>query len=161
MFITMRQKILFKNIKDITPKTKATHEPYAYTKYEVTPRGDFDQCYVAMYAIPPKKANYPLHAHMNNTEVFYIISGEGIMETPEDSQKIKPGDFIVCPPGDLSAHKIINTSDTVPLVYIDFDTTHSPDIVHYPDSDKTGIIIHNSENFFFKNGSEVDYYNGE
>jgi len=157
----MRKKILFKNIKDIPPKTKAKHDPYAYTKYEVTPRGEFDQCYVAMYAIQPKKANYPFHAHMSNTEVFYIISGEGVMETVDGSQQITRGDFIVCPPGDQSAHKIINTSETNPLVYIDFDTTHSPDIVHYPDSDKTGIIIHNSENHFFKNKSEVDYYEGE
>ena len=161
MFITMRKNILFKNINDIKPKTKATHEPYAYTKYVVTPRGEFDQCYVAMYSIPPKKANYPLHAHMNNTEVFYIISGEGIMETVDGPQKITRGDFIVCPPGDQSAHKIINTSETQPLVYIDFDTTHSPDIFHYPNSDTTDIIIHRSENHFFINNSEVDYYEGE
>ena len=154
----MREKILIQNAKDIPEKKKDVHDPYSYTKREVTKRGDFDQCYVALYTIPPQKANYPFHAHMNNTEVFYIISGTEILETVDGPKDIGPGDFIVCPPGDQSAHRIVNHSESDELVYIDFDTTHSPDIVHYPNSKKTGIIIHNQSNSFFKDEDTVDYY---
>ncbi|MGB8453709.1 MAG: hypothetical protein WCD89_15465 [Anaerocolumna sp.] len=47
------------------------------------------------------------------------------------------------------------------LKYIDFDTTNSPDIISYPDSDKTGIIIHNGSSMFFKNNDKANYYDEE
>lgn len=74
---------------------------------------------------------------------------------------IKAGDVIVCPPTENGAHKIINTSETKILKYIDFDTTNSPDIVKYPKSNKTGIIIHDQSNTFFKNNDATSYYDGE
>ena len=64
----------------IEPQHKCEHEPYEYNKYEVTKRSKESQCYVAIYEIPPKKANYPYHYHLKNEEVFYIISGSGLME---------------------------------------------------------------------------------
>ncbi len=157
----MTKEIQIKNVKDIPSKEKSEHALYTYHKKEITSRSDFTQCYVAQYTIPPLKANYPMHSHENNTEVFYIISGEGVLETPQGIREVGPGDFIVCPPGKTAAHKIRNRSMTDDLVYIDFDTTNSPDIVHYPDSKKTGIIRHNQSSTFFKDASEVDYYTDE
>ena len=157
----MRDTILIVNEEDIAPKHKNEHYPYAYSKREITSREDFVQCYVAIYEIPPKMSNYPLHYHTANTEVFYIIQGNGILVTSDGQKAIKQGDFIVCPPSEKSAHKIINTSENEVLKYIDFDTTNSPDIVHYPDSEKVGIIIHNKSCNFFRCGEEVDYYDGE
>ena len=157
----MSKDILIVNRKDLVAKRKSEHKDYEYVKYEVTPRKDFDQCYVAMYEIPPHKSNYPLHYHMANTETFYIISGCGVLDTGKEKRNIHTGDFIVCPPYECGAHKITNISDSEPLLYIDFDTTNSPDIIHYPDSDKTGIIIHNQSSKFFKNSSETQYYDGE
>lgn len=157
----MRDEILVVNEDDLIGKHKAEQEPFEYIKYEVTPRGDFNQCYVAIYEIPPAKSNYPYHYHITNTEVFYIISGQGILRTPDGERSIKPGDFIVCPPSEKGAHRIINNSDREALKYIDFDTTNSPDIIHYPDSDKTGIIVHNQSCVFYKNEDRADYYDGE
>lgn len=137
------KKIFCKNIKN-------EHEPYAYSKREVTSRNDFEQCYVAVYEIPPKKSNYPLHYHTANTEVFYIIQGKGILVTTDGQKAIKKGDFIVCPPTERSAHKIINTSENEILNYIDFDTTNSPNIIHYPDSEKMGVVVHNKSSNFFR-----------
>jgi len=71
----MEKEIHYKNISNIEATHKATHEPYEYTKHEITPREDFSQCYVAVYHIPPLKSNYPMHSHENNTEVFYIQNG--------------------------------------------------------------------------------------
>ncbi len=93
--------------------------------------------------------------------MFYIIQGKGILVTLDGQKTIKQGDFILCPPGEKSAHKIINTSEYEVLKYVDFDTTNSPDIVHYPDSGKVGIIIHNKSSNFFRSEEEVDYYDGE
>ena len=56
---------------------------------------------------------------------------------------------------------MINTSNVEKLLYIDFDTTNSPDIIHYVNSNKIGIIEHNISSTFFRNTDKVDYYDGE
>lgn len=158
MFV--KDDILIIHEYDLTGRHKAEHEPYEYVKYEVTPRDDHNQCYVAVYEIPPRKSNYPYHYHIANTEVFYIISGQGILITPDGDKNIRAGDFIVCPPSENGAHKLMNNSENETLRYIDFDTANSPDIVQYPDSDKTGVMLHNQP-IFFSNTGKTNYYDGE
>lgn len=157
----MRNQILVTNENNLIGKHKAEQEPYEYIKYEITPKEAFSQCYVAIYEIPPMKSNYPYHYHAANTEVFYIISGQGILRTPNVDRNVKAGDCIVCPPTENGAHKLFNNSKSEVLKYIDFDTTNTPDIINYPDSDKTGIIVQNQSSLFFKNSDKVDYYEGE
>lgn len=152
-------KITNKNL--IIPNHKAEHEPYEYTKYEVTKESEDNHCHVSIYEIPPQKANYPYHYHLNNEEVFYIISGNGILETPSGNKTISAGDIIVCPPSEKAAHKLINSSETELLVYLDFDTVNSPDVVHYPNSNKVGVIVNGIPNTFYKEGTTVSYYEGE
>lgn len=154
-------KIIVTKKEELVGKKKEEHQQYQFEKFEVTKRSDFSQCYVAIYEIPPKKSSYPLHYHQANTEAFYIISGTGLLETLEDQYQLEAGSIIVCPPGKEGAHKITNTSETEKLVYIDFDAISSPDIVHYPDSKKIGVIVHNESSSFYREEDEVDYYDGE
>ena len=157
----MSREIIIRSMDTITPKHKAEHEPFEYTKYEVTERNPEHQCYVCLYEIPPGKASYPYHYHTANTEVFYIIKGSGVMETPEGRKTIKACDVIVCPPNGKGAHKIINTSTSEILTYLDCDTANSPDVVYYPESGKVGMLVLGEESLFFDNTSKVDYYKGE
>ncbi|MCQ1529942.1 cupin domain-containing protein [Lutispora saccharofermentans] len=145
----------------IEPQHKCEHEPYEYNKYEVTKRSKESQCYVAIYEIPPKKANYPYHYHLKNEEVFYIISGSGLLETPDGNKNISAGDIVVCPPSENGAHRIINNSQTETLVYLDFDTVNSPEVVFYPNSDKVGVIVQGESSTFYRKNTNVDYYEGE
>jgi len=145
----------------ITPKHTGKHAPYEYVKYEITERNRDNQCYVCLYEIPPGKAGYPYHYHTANTEVFYIISGTGVVETPDGTKDIAAGNVIVCPPNAKGAHKIINTSDTQVLTYLDCDTANSPDVVFYPTSGKIGALVSDEGNMFFEESSKVDYYKGE
>lgn len=156
----MNNKIVINNLNDIKPKYKNEHE-YEFNKYEVTKRKDFSQAYICFYEIMPGKSAYPKHYHSYNTECFYIIDGEGLIETLDSNIRVKSGDIIVFPCGENGLHKLINTSNTKKLLYIDFDTTNSPDIIHYVDSDKIGIIEHNISSTFFRNEDNVDYYEGE
>ncbi|MCH5166701.1 MAG: cupin domain-containing protein [Erysipelotrichales bacterium] len=156
----MNDKIVVKNINNIKAKYKKEHG-YEFNKYEVTERKDFSQTYICFYEIMPGHAAYPKHYHSYNTECFYIIEGNGIVETIDSKIEVKAGDVIVFPCGKEGTHKLINTSDKEKLVYIDFDTTNSPDIIHYVDSDKIGIIEHNISSTFYRNGDNVDYYDGE
>lgn len=53
----MSEEILIVNEKNLIGKHKAENEPYEYVKYEITPRNEFNQCYIAIYEIPPLKSN--------------------------------------------------------------------------------------------------------
>lgn len=157
----MNDKIVVKNLSDMETKYKNEHEGYEYNKYEVTKRSDFSQAYICFYEIMPEKAAFPKHYHSYNTECFYIISGEGVVLTNGESIKVKTGDIIVFPCGENGTHKLVNTSKTEKLLYIDFDTTNSPDIIHYVDSNKIGIIEHNISSTFYRVGDDVSYFEGE
>ncbi len=157
----MSQDIIITNKHEIVPKHKAEHERYEYIKYEVTERKAENQCYVCVYEIPPQKAAYPYHYHTANTEVFYIISGNGIIETPDGIKSITTGDVIVCPRDEKSAHRITNTSETEVLTYLDCSTLNTPDVVFYPHTGKLGTLVNGKAGHFFKTDSQVDYYKGE
>lgn len=157
----MNEKIVIKNLQDMTPKHKHDHECYDYNKYEVTRRCDFDQAYVCFYEVMPLSSTFPKHYHSYNTECFYIIKGDGIIETDDEQVKVKTGDVIVFPRGKKGTHKLTNISKSDTLLYIDFDTTNSPDIIHYVDSNKIGIIEHNISSTFYRENDNVDYYEGE
>lgn len=157
----MNNKIVLTNISKLEGKRKTGLDKYDYTKYEVTKRKDFSQCYVCFYELAPLKSAYPKHYHKYNTECFYIISGSGEVETNDEKLKVTSGDIIVFPCGEGGTHKITNTSKNEKLTYIDFDTTNSPDIIKYVDSGKIGIIEHNISSSFYKENCQVDYYDGE
>jgi len=147
--------------KDIIPKKVSTHQPYEFEKYQVTEDYSENQCCVAVYELSPQKSNYPYHYHMSNEEVFYIVRGNGTLETPDGDRPVSKGDFIVCPPGPQGAHKLTNSSFSEQLVYINFDAVHSPEVVIYPHSDKVGFITHGATGSFYKRNENVPYYDGE
>lgn len=162
--------MIITNRSQLTLIHKAEHANYAYDKYEVTDAQEKyetdgalhgHQCVVAFYSIPPGKSSYPLHYHSTNEEVFYIISGEGALQTPDGIRQVAAGDVIVCPAGKQGAHKLTNASETAPLVYLDVDTNRTPDIVYYPDSGKVGIRAAGGVHENYRLDAGVDYYDGE
>lgn len=56
------------------------------------------------------------------------------------SPQVKAGDVIGFPTGEKGAHVIKNDSENEKLVYIDFGTKNSPDVVHLPDINKIMVI---------------------
>jgi uncharacterized cupin superfamily protein len=138
--------IVITNINEITPERQSGHSKYEYYKHEVadsrgkyevsSPGGD-NLPAVAFYTIPPGKSNSPFYYHINSEKVFYVISGNGVLETFDTKHPIKAGDIVVCPVGKDNAHKITNISETESLVYL--DTNNAQDIAHHQQSDKTDI----------------------
>lgn len=153
-------KIIRTKATDVLPKHKNEHEGYEYYKRELVPKGAARQCAVSLYEIPPGKAAYPYHYHTQNEESFYIISGQGILKTPEDEKLITAGDFLFFPAEEAGAHKLTNASETEPLIYLDYDSYNEIDVVFYPDSGKIGIWGKNT-NQVYKIKDEVDYYKDE
>ncbi len=152
--------ILHTRINDMTGESKKVHEKYEYNKKEFVPRGVANQCVVSVYEIPPQKSAYPYHYHVQNEEVFYIISGSGILKTPDGERIVSEGDLLFFPANEKGAHMLTNNSLTEMLVYLNFDTCNAIDVTFYPNSGKIGIWGKDI-NKLYKADENVDYYNGE
>ena len=111
-----------------------------FTIKQVIPREDATKCRVNFIEVEPGNQAFGYHYHEMNEEVFYIISGTGIVRTSKGDMIVKAGDAITFPTGKEGAHVIRNESDTEKLVYIDFDAIHMPEIVHFPDTNKIMVV---------------------
>jgi uncharacterized cupin superfamily protein len=154
-------EVIIANRASITPTHQNEHQPYEYFKYNVVPASFGNQCTVAFFELPPGKSNYPYHYHTACEEIFYIISGKGLLRTPEGERIVTSGDVIVFPPSKKGAHKLSNPSESETLVYLDIDTNRTPEVVFYPDSDKIGVKTGGEMKNLFMYDTDVDYYAGE
>ncbi len=150
--------IIHQRIEDMRV-THKLHGDYEYIKRTFVPRGTGESL-VCMYELPPRKSAYPYHYHLKDEETFHILSGEGLLRTPEGEKRVSAGDFLYFPAGPEGAHKLTNLSDTKPLTYIDFDVIHDLDVAVYPDSNKLGVWGKNV-NRVYPLDANVDYYEGE
>ena len=153
-------KIKHSAMEELPASHKAGHGEYEYTRRKFVRFGEASQTLVSVYEVPPKKAAFPYHFHHKSEETFYILSGEGILKTPEGERTVKAGDLLFFPTGAEGAHKLTNTSETELLRYIDFDVVHDIDVCEYPDSGKIGIWGMDINRIYPKD-SDVDYYEGE
>ena len=153
-------EIKHRKIEDIPVSHKCDHEGYEYFRRKFIPFGGAKNALVSVYEIPPGKSAYPYHYHHKNEETYYILSGEGILKTPDGGRKVTAGELLFFPTGPEGAHKLTNSSKTEMLTYIDFDVVHDIDIAVYPDSDKIGIWGMGI-NKIYPEDADVDYYHGE
>lgn len=56
-----------------------------------------------------------LHRHPKTEEIYYILSGTGLMRVEDESREVGPLDAILIPPG--ARHTIANTGEG-PLVFL-------------------------------------------
>ena len=111
-----------------------------FTVKPVIPLEEVGKCNVNFVELEPGNYAYGYHYHEANEEVFYIISGTGIVRTPQGEITVKAGDAITFPAGSEGAHVIRNGSETEKLLYIDFGAVTVPEIIHLPDFDKIMVI---------------------
>lgn len=137
------------------------HPAYEFDKFDVLPRNGGNQCAVTFYDIAPGKSNFPFHYHTASEEIFYIIAGEGVVETDEGEVPISAGSVIVCPAGEEGTHRITNTSDSEKLTYIDIDTIPKADMAVYPKTGKIGVFTNDGFTRWYKKDGNINYYDGE
>ncbi len=135
-------------------------EGYEYIRRSFVRRGEAENTLVSIYEIPPGKAAYPYHYHLKDEETFCILSGEGLLRTPDGEHAVRAGDMLFFPAGSAGAHKLTNSSTTEKLVYIDFDVIHDLDAAVYPDSGKIGVWGKDINRVYRMEG-DVPYYDGE
>ncbi len=139
---------------------KSEHPGYESKRRVIVGKEDSEHFDVTVYEVPPGKAAVPYHYHMRNEEVFFILSGTGLLKSPEGERTVTAGDFLYFPNNEKGAHKITNVSETEPLVYADFDIRFEPEIAFYPDSDKVGVFG-KGKRLIFPVSKQVGYYDGE
>jgi uncharacterized cupin superfamily protein len=104
--------------------------------------------------LAPGAVGVPYHSHVNQWEMFLVLSGQGAVRTPAGVVPIKPGDVLLQQPGD---HHQIRNPGNEELVFFLIADNPATDIWHYPDSNKWGF---KAPRKIFRL-SEIDYWDGE
>ena len=150
----------YSNIKDLVKEHCAKHEGYEYLKSDFVPRGEAEKTRVSLYEILPGKSAYPYHYHLKNEETFYIISGTGLLRSPEGERVVSAGDLLFFPATSEGAHKLTNLSETENLVYLDIGVMYDMDVCLYPDSGKIAVWGKDT-NKIFRVEDNVPYFESE
>lgn len=80
----------------------------------------------------------PFHYHLREDEVFYVISGRGVLRYGDELYDLEPGDCVSCPAGTKLAHQIANPYDE-DLVYLGIGLNDPHEVCVYPDSGKVMV----------------------
>ncbi len=131
--------LLIKNINDIDAKI-SERDGNSFSIKPVVAGEDIDTCATAFIEVPVGKYAFGYHYHDQSEEIFYVVSGTGKLRCAYGEKDVKAGDMLCFPTGEKGAHVLSNTSDTEPLVFIDFDVkANKTDIVTFPDMGKMMI----------------------
>ncbi|MEZ4380578.1 MAG: cupin domain-containing protein [Nannocystaceae bacterium] len=87
--------------------------------------------------VPSGRVAVPFHAHLREDEVFYVLSGRGVLRLGDALREVGPGDCISCPAGG-AAHQLANPFEE-DLVYLAIGTQDAHEVCTYPDSGKVLI----------------------
>lgn len=88
--------------------------------------------------VPPGRTACPFHTHAIEDEVFYVLSGTGVLRYGEALHPLRAGDCVSCPAGTGVAHQLANTGD-VDLVYLAIGRRDPHEVCTYPDSGKVMV----------------------
>ena len=114
--------------------------------------------------VAPGKSAFPFHSHRANEELFFVIEGQGQLRFGAGTFPVRAGDVVACPTGGPEvAHQFVNTG-AAPLKFLAVSTMLHPEVCHYPDSGKFGILDGMGPQGFRhigRPGDNVDYWEGE
>ncbi len=85
--------------------------------------------------LPPGRVAVPFHAHQREDEVFFVLSGRGVLRYGDELRELRPGDCVSCPARTGIAHQIANPFDE-DLVYLSIGANDPDEVCIYPDSGK-------------------------
>ncbi len=72
----------------------------------------------------------PNHCHPDATEIYFCYQGGGTMTTPDGTIEVKPGAFVVHPPGEV--HEYANGPERTLLFRVRYGTDMAPRMVDWP-----------------------------
>ena len=85
------------------------------------------------------------------------MEGACTLKTPRGDLTITTGDFIAFPPGEASAHKLVNTEEA-PCTVLAVGMAQPHGVSEYPDSNKVFPYVSRR---LFRKDDNVNYWDGE
>lgn len=82
----------------------------------------------------PRTKSCPHHWHQIEEECFYVLEGSGEAVLGEARFALRPGSFLLRPPGSRVAHHLLAGDDG--MTYLAYGTHRPNEICFYPDSSK-------------------------
>lgn len=156
------------NIDELEYKSFGQGEKFQADRAPVSPQIGARKLGYAVVRLQPGKRAWPYHSHHVAEEMFFILSGTGMLRHAGEEYPVRAGDFICSPADPQQPHQIVNDSDDE-LTYIALSNEMKTDVMLYPDSGKYGVWHGDSSdmqapgNFlvFARKESAVDYWDGE
>jgi uncharacterized cupin superfamily protein len=146
------------NIDEVKP-TEVAHGRFGIQRRGLGNAAGGQKLGCSYYEQPPGKAAFPFHFHLSNEEAIYVLEGEVTLRIGAERVTLRAGDYVAIPVGAEHAHQLINESSSV-VRYLAMSTMQYPEVVQYPDSKKLGAMGPGIR-AVFKQGTEVEYYDGE
>jgi uncharacterized cupin superfamily protein len=94
----------------------------------------------SVYELDPGVVGAPLHVHHANEELLLVLAGTLSLRGPDGTQLLSAGAVVALPRGHAGTHSLLNRSDA-PVRYLVVSTTNRPDVVEYPDTGATLVVL--------------------
>jgi uncharacterized cupin superfamily protein len=107
-----------------------------------------------IYELDPGVVGSPLHVHHANEELLLVLAGKLSLRSPDGTRLVSAGAVVALPAGQGGAHSLVNRSDA-PVRYLVVSTTNSPDVVEYPDTGATVVVL-DDERLAYPDGADAD-----
>jgi uncharacterized cupin superfamily protein len=105
--------------------------------------------------VPSGRVAVPFHAHLREDEIFFVLSGRGVLRYGDEVREVRAGDCISCPAGG-AAHQLANPFDE-DLVYLAIGGHDDHEVCTYPDTGK--VLIRGLKRVGWL--EDADYMEGE
>jgi uncharacterized cupin superfamily protein len=110
---------------------------------------------VELARVPSGSALCPYHSHSAQWELYYVVSGSGVVRHRDGKTEVVTGDAFLFKPNE--PHQIININNQDLMLFIVADNPVG-ESCHYPDSTKWAV---KSPEYRIMRSEALDYYDGE
>jgi uncharacterized cupin superfamily protein len=93
-----------------------------------------------LYELDPGAVGSPLHLHHANEELLVVLGGVLCLRDSDGTRLLSAGQVVAFPRGPSGVHSLVNRSDA-PVRYLVVSTTRRPDVVEYPDTGATLVVL--------------------
>jgi uncharacterized cupin superfamily protein len=107
-----------------------------------------------VYELGPGAVGSSLHVHHANEELLFVLAGTLSLRGPDGTQFLPAGAVVAFPRGQAGSHSLVNRSDA-PVRYLVVSTTNRPDVVEYPDTGATLVVLA-EQRLAYPHGADAD-----
>ncbi len=107
-----------------------------------------------IFELEPGAVGSPLHVHHANEELLLVLAGTLSLHGSGGTQLLPAGAVVAFPRGRAGAHGLVNRSDA-PVRYLVVSTTNSPDVVEYPNTGATLVVL-SDQRLIYPSGTGED-----